>query len=64
MLAQVASAIAQTGANIENVEYQERDLMTANLVFTLEVKNRQHLANVMRGVRRLGVVNSVHRHPV
>ena len=64
VLAQVASAIAQTGANIENVEYQERDLMTANLVFTLEVKNRQHLANVMRGVRRLGVVNSVHRHPV
>ncbi|MEO7916267.1 MAG: TGS domain-containing protein, partial [Dokdonella sp.] len=64
VLAQVASAIAQTGANIENVEYQERDLMTANLLFTIEVRNRQHLANVMRGVRRLGVVNSVHRHPI
>ncbi len=64
VLAQVASAIAQTGANIENVEYQERDLMTANLVFTIEVLNRKHLANVMRGVRRLGVVNSVHRHPL
>ena len=64
VLAQVASASAQTGANIENVEYQERDLMTANLVFTLEVKNRQHLADVMRGVRRLGVVNTIHRHPI
>lgn len=64
VLAQVASAIAEAASNIENVEYQERDLMTANLVFTIEIRNRHHLANVMRGVRRLAVVNSVHRHPV
>jgi guanosine-3',5'-bis(diphosphate) 3'-pyrophosphohydrolase len=64
VLAQVATAIADSASNIENVEYQERDLMNAMLVFTIEVKNRKHLADVMRHVRRLGVVNSVHRHPV
>lgn len=64
VLAQVATAIADSASNIENVEYQERDLMNAMLVFTIEVKNRKHLADVMRHVRRLAVVNSVHRHPV
>jgi guanosine-3',5'-bis(diphosphate) 3'-pyrophosphohydrolase len=64
VLAQVAAAVAQAESNIENVEYKERDLMTATLLFTIEVKNRKHLADVMRGVRRLGVVNAVYRHPV
>jgi guanosine-3',5'-bis(diphosphate) 3'-pyrophosphohydrolase len=64
VLAQVAAAIAEAGSNIENVEYRERDLMTASLLFTIEVRNRKHLADVMRGVRRLGVVSAVHRYPV
>ncbi len=64
VLAQVAAAVAEARSNIENVEYKERDLMTATLLFTIEVANRKHLADVMRGVRRLGVVNAVYRHPV
>ncbi|HNR91303.1 MAG TPA: bifunctional (p)ppGpp synthetase/guanosine-3',5'-bis(diphosphate) 3'-pyrophosphohydrolase [Dokdonella sp.] len=64
VLAQVAAAVAEARSNIENVEYKERDLMTATLLFTIEVVNRKHLADVMRGVRRLGVVNAVFRHPV
>ncbi len=64
VLAQVAAAVAEARSNIENVEYKERDLMTATLLFTIEVVNRKHLADVMRGVRRLGVVNAVYRHPV
>lgn len=64
VLAQVAAAVAQANSNIENVEYKERDLMTATLLFTIEVSNRKHLADVMRGVRRLAVVNAVYRHPV
>ncbi|MBN8480304.1 MAG: bifunctional (p)ppGpp synthetase/guanosine-3',5'-bis(diphosphate) 3'-pyrophosphohydrolase [Xanthomonadales bacterium] len=64
VLAQVAAAVAEARSNIENVEYKERDLMTATLLFTIEVASRKHLADVMRGVRRLGVVNAVYRHPV
>jgi GTP diphosphokinase / guanosine-3',5'-bis(diphosphate) 3'-diphosphatase len=64
VLAQVAAAVAQANSNIENVEYKERDLMSAALLFTIEVSSRKHLADVMRGVRRLAVVNAVYRHPV
>ncbi|MCE5232593.1 MAG: bifunctional (p)ppGpp synthetase/guanosine-3',5'-bis(diphosphate) 3'-pyrophosphohydrolase [Mizugakiibacter sp.] len=64
VLATVAAAIAESGSNIENVEYSERDVMSATLVFTIEVKNRKHLADVMRRVRRAGAVNGVYRHPV
>jgi guanosine-3',5'-bis(diphosphate) 3'-pyrophosphohydrolase len=62
VLASVAAAIAESGSNIENVEYQERDLSAATLLFTLEVRDRTHLAQVMRRVRRAGVVHSVHRY--
>jgi len=64
VLAQVAAAIADADSNIENVEYKERDGVSAILLFTIEVENRKHLADVMRRVRRLGVVNAVKRHPV
>ncbi|MFI4968573.1 MAG: RelA/SpoT family protein [Lysobacterales bacterium] len=64
VLAQVAAAIAEAGSNIENVEYKERDVMTATMLFTIEVENRKRLADVMRRVRRLQVVTAVRRHPV
>lgn len=64
VLATVAAAISATESNIENVEYIERDIVAATLLFTIEVKNRKHLADVMRRVRRTGVVNGVYRHPL
>ncbi len=64
VLASVAAAIAETGTNIENVEYSERDIATSNLLFTLEVGSRRQLAEVMRSVRRASVVSGVYRHPV
>jgi guanosine-3',5'-bis(diphosphate) 3'-pyrophosphohydrolase len=64
VLATVASAIADAESNIENVEYIERDMSAATLLFQIEVKNRKHLADVMRRVRRTGVVNGVYRYPV
>ncbi len=64
VLATVAAAIAETGTNIENVEYSERDLATATLLFALEVRDRKHLADVMRRVRRASVVSGVYRYPV
>jgi guanosine-3',5'-bis(diphosphate) 3'-pyrophosphohydrolase len=64
VLATVAAAIADAGSNIENVEYIERDSTAATLLFAIEVKGRKHLADVMRRVRRTGVVSGVYRHPL
>jgi len=64
VLATVAASIAEGDSNIENVEYQERDQQTSTLLFTIEVSNRKHLADVMRRVRRASVVHGVYRYPV
>ncbi len=61
VLATVAAAMAETEANIENVEYGERDASSATMYFTLEVRDRQHLGEVMRRLRRLPVVQVVQR---
>ncbi|MDE1884520.1 MAG: bifunctional (p)ppGpp synthetase/guanosine-3',5'-bis(diphosphate) 3'-pyrophosphohydrolase [Xanthomonadaceae bacterium] len=63
VLATVAAAIAERNSNIENVEYQERDQQTSTLMFTIEVRNRKHLADVMRGVRNASAVHGVYRYP-
>jgi guanosine-3',5'-bis(diphosphate) 3'-pyrophosphohydrolase len=64
VLATVAAAIAAADSNIENVEYVERDGAAATLLFALEVKNRKHLADVIRRVRRTGVASGVYRYPL
>jgi guanosine-3',5'-bis(diphosphate) 3'-pyrophosphohydrolase len=64
VLATVAAAIAAADSNIENVEYVERDASAATLLFSMEVKSRKHLADVIRRVRRTGVVSGVHRYPL
>jgi len=61
VLAIVASSIAETDTNIEHVENRAVDAHTAQLLFMVIVKNRQHLARVMRRIRRSGLVISVHR---
>jgi guanosine-3',5'-bis(diphosphate) 3'-pyrophosphohydrolase len=61
VLAQVAAAIAQADSNIDRVEYLERDTRIAAIRFSIEVVDRKHLAEVMRRVRRLGVVHGVQR---
>ncbi|CAA9323980.1 MAG: Guanosine-3',5'-bis(diphosphate) 3'-pyrophosphohydrolase / GTP pyrophosphokinase, (p)ppGpp synthetase II [uncultured Lysobacter sp.] len=60
-LAQVAAAIAEAESNIDRVEYLERDTNLAVLRFAIEVIDRRHLADVLRRVRRLGVVLGVQR---
>ena len=64
VLATVAAAIAAANSNIENVEYLDRDAHSASLLFTIEVRNREHLAEVMKRVRRADVVLVVHRQQV
>jgi guanosine-3',5'-bis(diphosphate) 3'-pyrophosphohydrolase len=61
VLAQVAAAIAQAESNIDGVEYLERDTNVAAIRFSIEVRDRDHLAEVIRRTRRLNVVHGVQR---
>ncbi len=61
VLAQVAAAIAQAESNIDRVEYLERDTGVSAIRFLIEVKDRKHLADVIRRTRRLSVVHGVQR---
>lgn len=61
VLAQVAAAIARVHSNIDGVEYLERDSTVAAIRFSIEVKGRKHLADVIRRTRRLPVVHGVQR---
>jgi guanosine-3',5'-bis(diphosphate) 3'-pyrophosphohydrolase len=61
VLAQVAAAIAHAESNIDRVEYLERDSNIAVLRFAIDVTDSRHLDEVIRGVRRLQVVQDVQR---
>lgn len=60
VLAKVAAAIADAESNIENVHFTNEGEYTA-LYFTLQVSSRQHLASVMRGLRRIQEVIRITR---
>ncbi|MGH8110323.1 MAG: RelA/SpoT family protein [Rhodanobacteraceae bacterium] len=64
VLATVSTAIADANSNIEDVKYIERTVRSATLIFSIEVKRRKHLANVMRKIRNTKVVNGVYRYPL
>jgi GTP diphosphokinase / guanosine-3',5'-bis(diphosphate) 3'-diphosphatase len=60
-LAKVAAAVAECNANVDSVNYKERDDRISVMVFCIEVKDRKHLADIIRRTRRLNVVFSVER---
>ena len=61
VLANVAATIADAGANIEKVEMMERDDRYAYQKFTIDVKDRIHLANVIRKIRSIKSVSQITR---
>ncbi|WP_372018741.1 RelA/SpoT family protein [Pseudoxanthomonas sp. 10H] len=61
VLAQLAAAVAQSQSNIERVDYLDRDMNAAQLRFAIQVRDRNHLAEVIRRLRRLSVVQGVRR---
>jgi GTP diphosphokinase / guanosine-3',5'-bis(diphosphate) 3'-diphosphatase len=61
VLAAVASAIAGTETNIDQVSLEERDVNSSALRFQLQVHDRKHLARVMRTIRRMPDVQRVFR---
>ena len=60
VLARVAAEIAKAESNIDDIAMEnENDFM--HMRFILQIKNRSHLAQVIRGLRHLKEVVRVHR---
>jgi hypothetical protein len=53
--------ISETGSNIENVSIEERDGLDTAHDFTITVRDRQHLARVMRRIRHIPLVLRISR---
>jgi len=61
VLAKVASEIAEAGANIDSISMEEDRAVFTTMLFVIEVGNREHLARVMRALRRLPEVEKLVR---
>jgi guanosine-3',5'-bis(diphosphate) 3'-pyrophosphohydrolase len=61
VLATIATAISDQEANIIHVETQERDDRYVTNKFVIEVKNRTHLARVMKRIRGIKHVSRISR---
>jgi len=61
VLAAVAAAIASTETNIDHVSIDEQDSDASILTFELRVRDRKHLAQVVRVIRRMPDVTRVTR---
>ncbi len=60
-LATVAATISELNSNIENVTVVEQDANVCVDLLTISVKDRVHLANVMRRLKELSIVNKITR---
>jgi RelA/SpoT family (p)ppGpp synthetase len=61
VLAAVASSIAETETNIDQVSLEERDVNNSFLRIQIQVRDRRHLAEVIRTIRRMPDVQRVFR---
>lgn len=61
VLAEVAARIGDAGSNIEQVSVDERLEDAAALVFSILVRDRTHLAQVIKNIRSMPVVRKVTR---
>lgn len=54
VLAKIAAVIAEAGSNIDNISMEESENSAyTNILFTVQVQNRLHLAELMRRLRKL-----------
>jgi GTP pyrophosphokinase len=60
-LAEVAQQIAEAGSNIEQVSVSEDDEDIAAMLFLILVRDRTHLARVLRRIRTMRIVKRVIR---
>ena len=61
IIAALATRIANNGTSIEGIQVHERDAEHSIIHLVVAVKNRIHLANIMRKIRTMGSVEKVFR---
>jgi guanosine-3',5'-bis(diphosphate) 3'-pyrophosphohydrolase len=61
VLAKISTSIGEAGSNIETVAQPEANPETATLLFNISVQDRDHMARVIRRLRRNVNVIRVHR---
>ncbi|MDY6991359.1 MAG: bifunctional (p)ppGpp synthetase/guanosine-3',5'-bis(diphosphate) 3'-pyrophosphohydrolase [Pseudomonadota bacterium] len=61
VLATVASALTNMGSNIEYVANENNENFSSTLKFCISVRHRDHLAAIVRHLRRLDVVTHIRR---
>ena len=61
IIANIASAVSEADAAIERINREERDAKTSVIVLEVGVRDRQHLANVVRQIRRIKSVMKISR---
>ena len=60
-LARVTSVISASGSNIDGVNFDNRGEDHIEIQFLISVKDRQHIAKLIRRIRNVGVVHRVSR---
>src|SRR5262249_22600437 len=64
LLAQLATEIADAGANIEYLSMERPDGdRVVNMFFSVQVRDRRHLAPAMRALPRIAEIRPIHRAP-
>ncbi|HFD92460.1 MAG TPA: bifunctional GTP diphosphokinase/guanosine-3',5'-bis pyrophosphate 3'-pyrophosphohydrolase [Gammaproteobacteria bacterium] len=61
VLATVAAAISEMDINISNVVIEEHDSKYSSIIFTVAVRDRVHLARLMRHIRAIDMVVRISR---
>jgi guanosine-3',5'-bis(diphosphate) 3'-pyrophosphohydrolase len=61
LLAELATAVGDSDANIDTVSMERPDGGDVAMFFGVQVRDRRHLANVMRALHRIPDVRRVHR---
>jgi GTP pyrophosphokinase/guanosine-3',5'-bis(diphosphate) 3'-pyrophosphohydrolase len=61
VLATIAVVISEMNSNIDNVSVDERDSSYSDIRLTIEVINRQHLAQIIRRLRRVEMIERIAR---
>lgn len=61
VLANLANVLSDSEANIENVSVDDRDGRHNSLLFLINVRNRKHLAQIIRVLRAINMVSRVQR---
>jgi len=61
ILAEIAAEVTASDAGVDNINVEERSAEVSTMIIGLTVKNRTHLARVMRRLRNVAVVISLSR---